>query len=175
MDDGLCYELGVGNIAGPIFPFAGDTATYDYNGAQGDVFEWSVEGGNIFEGQGTTSLTVIWGNDIGSASVSVTESDSTGCFGAVLRPVNLLEPTWIPNLSTFNLTLMPNPASDWVTLDWNHQGTSVLDVEILDAKGARVLQSRTTQRLNVGGLAPGLYMLKATCDLGQTTLPLIVK
>ena len=175
VDNGLCYELGDGNISGPIFPFAGDTATYNYNGAQGDVFEWSVQGGNIFEGQGTTTLTVIWGNDIGSASVSLTESDSTGCTGASLRPVNLLEPTWIPNLPSFNLTVMPNPASDWVTLDWSHQGTSLLDVEILDVKGARVLQTHTTQQLDVGGLAPGLYMLKASGDLGQTILPLIVK
>ena len=64
---------------------------------------------------------------------------------------------------------------DWVTLDWSHQGTSLLDVEILDVKGARVLQTRTTQQLDVGGLAPGLYMLKASGDLGQTILPLIVK
>ena len=69
---------------------------------------------------------------------------------------------------------MPNPASDWVSLDWDHQGTSMLEVEVLDAKGASVLQI-ATNRLDVGGLAPGMYMLKASCDLGQTTLPLIVK
>ena len=175
LDDGLCYELGDGNISGPIFPFAGETSTYNYNGAQGDGFEWSVQGGSILEGQGTTSLTVVWGDDDGAALVTLTESDSTGCEGEVVRPVNLLEPNWVSDLPLFKLTVMPNPASDWVSLDWDHQGTSMLKVEVLDAKGASVLQTVATNRLDVGGLAPGMYMLKASCDLGQTTLPLIVK
>ena len=39
VDDGSCYTLGSGTITGPLFPFAGDTATYTYNGAAGDSFE----------------------------------------------------------------------------------------------------------------------------------------
>ena len=158
---------------GSHFPFAGDTSTYNYNGAQGDGFEWSVQGGGILEGRGDLVDRGL-GDDDGAALVTLTESDPTGCEGEVVRPVNLLEPNWVPDLPLFKLTIMPNPASDWVSLDWDHQRTSMLKVEVLDAKGASVLQTVATNR-RVGGLAPGMYVLKASCDLGQTTLPLIVK
>ena len=41
----------------------------------GTTFTWSVVGGEVTAGQGTTSIEVTWGADAGSGSVTVLESD----------------------------------------------------------------------------------------------------
>ena len=141
VDDGSCYTLGSGTITGPLFPFAGDTATYTYNGATGDSFEWSVTGGEIVEGQGSNVLTVVWGEVSGSGAVFVVESDASGCEGEVVRTVQILEATSVAGLEMLTLSVMPNPARDWILLDWGANGDQQADIVVYDVRGAEVLRA----------------------------------
>ncbi len=59
----------------------------------------------------------------------------------------------------------PVPAADLVHIDWRTDGMLPIQYEVLDT-GGRVLLTATTREqrsaLHVGGLAPGLYLLRAT-------------
>jgi hypothetical protein len=167
--------LGAGNITGPLFPFAGDTATYTYNGAVGDAFEWTVSGGEILEGQGETSVTVVWGEVAGGALVSVVESDALGCEGEVVRTVQILEATFVLEAGLVELTIMPNPARDWVTLQFGELNSGPAEVVLFDARGAQVMRVTTTGQINVSALSSGRYTLQATTALGRATQPLVVE
>ena len=175
VDDASCYYLGAGNITGPLFPFAGDTATYTYNGAVGDAFTWTVTGGEILEGQGETTVTVVWGDVAGGAVVSVIESDASGCEGEVVRTVQILETTFVLEAKLLEMTLMPNPARDWVSLQFAESVLGPVDVVIFDVRGARVMQVTTTGQVDVSALNSGRYTLQATTAQGRVTQPLVVE
>ena len=175
VDDESCYTLGEGSISGPLFPFAGDEATYTYNGAIGDSFTWTVVGGEITEGQGTSQINVTWGSEAGGASVTVLETDTTGCEGEVVRTVQILEVDNVAGLDMVQLELVPNPARGRVLLDWGASDVQQANVVLYDVLGAEVLQATTSAWLGLEGVAPGRYTVVATTAQGRVTLPLMVQ
>ena len=175
VDDESCYTLGEGSISGPLFPFAGDESTYTYNGAIGDSFTWTVVGGEITEGQGTSQINVTWGSEAGGASVTVLETDTTGCEGEVVRTVQILEVDNVDGLDSVQLELVPNPARGRVFLDWGASDVQQANVVLYDVLGAEVLQATTSAWLDLEGIAPGRYTVVATTAQGRVTLPLMVQ
>lgn len=175
VDDASCYYMGTGNITGPLFPFAGDAASYTYNGASGDTFVWSVSGGVLTEGQGTTSVTVVWGEVAGAGALTLTETDATGCEGEVVRTVQILEATNLTEAGLLELKLLPNPASQWVVLQGLEELGSAVDVVILDARGAEVIRTRTAATVDISQLASGRYTVVASHARGRASLPLVVE
>ncbi|MEC8362441.1 MAG: S8 family serine peptidase, partial [Bacteroidota bacterium] len=157
VDDESCYTLGEGSISGPLFPFAGGESTYTYNGAIGDSFIWTVVGGEITEGQGTSQINVIWGSEPGGASVTVLEADSTGCEGEVVRTVQILAVDNVIGLDNVHLELVPNPARGRVFFDWGVSDIQQANVVLYDVLGANVLQATTSAWLDLEGIAPGRY------------------
>ncbi len=74
-----------------------------------------------------------------------------------------------------NFSVYPNPAKDNVTI--NSNSTSLVnDVQVVDFNG-RVVKSikvnATSTQINISDLAAGVYMLKATSDLGSGTAKII--
>ncbi|MEC7477867.1 MAG: S8 family serine peptidase [Bacteroidota bacterium] len=175
VDDESCYTLGEGSISGPLFPFAGGESTYTYNGAIGDSFIWTVVGGEITEGQGTSQINVIWGSEPGGASVTVLEADSTGCEGEVVRTVQILAVDNVIGLDNVHLELVPNPARGRVFFDWGVSDIQQANVVLYDVLGANVLQATTSAWLDLEGIAPGRYTVVATTSQGRVTLPLMVQ
>jgi hypothetical protein len=88
-------------ISGPISVTANSTTTYSVvNGDPTHLYTWNVVGGVIVSGNGTSSITVEWGNypPCGCGEVTVCESTQItpgvpGCTGC----------------ATMNITVMPNP------------------------------------------------------------------
>ena len=175
VDDESCYTLGEGSISGPLFPFAGDDATYTYNGAIGDSFTWTVVGGEITEGQGTLQINVTWGSEVGGASVTVLEADTTGCEGQVVRTVQILEVDNVDGLDNLQLELVPNPARGRVFLDWGASDVQQANVVLYDVLGAEVLQASASAWLDLEGVSPGRYTVVATTAQGRVALPLMVQ
>jgi gliding motility-associated-like protein len=95
-------------------------------------YNWTISGGNIISGQGTAQI-LVWWNDYGLRTISVTETDSiSGCDSTDQLEVfvdSIPGPLLLPD--TFNgcppLTLLLNhntPRSDW-TYQWKFDnGTS---------------------------------------------------
>ena len=109
VDDGSCYEMGVGNISGSVFPFAGDEFVYTYNGVEEHT---DLVGGwrRNHRGQGTSEVTVLWGTEDTFGAVYVFEEDATGCQGEAVRTVQILDVSNVDDLEVVEALLMPNPA-----------------------------------------------------------------
>ena len=175
VDDDSCYFLGSGQIAGPLFPTAGDTVTYAYNGAQGTNFQWEVVGGEVLEGQGTTEVLVVWGSQAGSGALYVTESDDTGCASEVVRTVTILATTDVVEQMQVALSLMPNPARESFRIEFTDQPSGLATVTIFDARGAEVRQSMTEGLVSLSGMSAGRYTVRIATARGISMLPLVIQ
>ena len=175
VDDGSCYEMGVGNISGSVFPFAGDEFVYTYNGVEGSTLTWSVDGGEIIAGQGTSEVTVLWGTEDMFGAVYVLETDDTGCEGEAVRTVQILNVSAVEDLDRVEAMLMPNPAKGQVSLVWDDLQYAGAQVVLYDVLGAEVLTTVTTGVMDIQSLAPGRYTVVASIRDVQVTLPLMVK
>jgi len=175
VDDGSCYEMGVGNVSGSVFPFAGGEFVYTYNGVAGSTLSWSVNGGEIIAGQGTTEVTVLWGTEDMFGAVYVLETDDTGCEGEAVRTVQILNVSAVEDLDRVEAMLMPNPAKGQVSLVWDDLQYAGAQVVLYDVLGAEVLTTVTTGVMDIQSLAPGRYTVVASIRDVQVTLPLIVK
>lgn len=76
------------SISGPVQVCEYQSAFYSSTSTTGNLFTWSVTGGMILSGQGTSTIEVLW-NTAGSGALSVTDSNTTtGCFG-IAGPYNV--------------------------------------------------------------------------------------
>lgn len=82
IDDGIsCTYLPGGQISGGSLAAKLSTQNYSYQGTGGDAFVWTVEGGTILEGQGTSEVKIQWG----MANEGVISVYETGeCYGEVV-------------------------------------------------------------------------------------------
>ena len=67
-------------VAGNTTPGAFSNSTYTCNNNAGSTYTWAVNNGVIVSGQGTNSVTILWGAE-GVGSVSVAETTADGCVG----------------------------------------------------------------------------------------------
>ncbi|MGA2298333.1 MAG: T9SS type A sorting domain-containing protein [FCB group bacterium] len=63
------------------------------------------------------------------------------------------------NPTNGNLTVSPNPSSDFITLNYLNIGTTD-KIQIFSIEGIKVLESNYTDNLDVSSLAPGFYFVK---------------
>ena len=175
VDDESCVYMGEGAISGPLFPDAGDVSMYTYNGAAGTTFTWSVVGGEVTAGQGTTSIEVTWGADAGSGSVTVLESDGAGCEGEVVRTVTILATSNLGEIASVAMSLSPNPAREAFVLTFDQTPAGQVEVVLFDVRGAQVKVVQTQGEVSVQGLAPGRYTAQVRTAQGVQNLPVVVE
>jgi hypothetical protein len=175
VDDESCVYMGEGAISGPLFPDAGDVSTYTYNGAAGTTFTWTVVGGEVTSGQGTTSIEVTWGADAGSGSVTVLESDGSGCEGEVVRTVTILATSNLDEAAFGVISLSPNPAREVFVLTFDQTSTGPVEVVLFDVLGAQVKVVQTQGEVSVQDLAPGRYTVQVRNAQGVQNLPVVVE
>lgn len=173
VDDGSCLFMGAGSIVGPLFPTAGQTASYTYNGATGIDFEWSVTGGTLLSGQGTTVVSVAWGESPGSAAVSVVESDGAGCSGEVIRTVQILAVSATTEIADRTLMLLPNPAKDWVTFHFPGLESQPCQAIVFDALGRESMRTTTAGKIDVRALPAGRYTVVLMLPEGRMSALLV--
>ncbi|MEI7898318.1 MAG: T9SS type A sorting domain-containing protein, partial [bacterium] len=80
-------------IIGPASIEASTTATYSTECFEGHLYTWSVVGGTVSSGQGTCSITVVWGPfpPCGCGQVSVCETnDHTLCMGCTTMNITII-------------------------------------------------------------------------------------
>jgi gliding motility-associated-like protein len=64
---------------------AGSMESYGVQGFQNSVFFWTIDGGDIVNGQGNDTIILRWNFQRGTHNLSVTEQTEFGCFGIPLE------------------------------------------------------------------------------------------
>ncbi len=76
-------------VSGNNLPSAFNTSIYSCTANLGSTYSWSATNGVVVSGQGTNSVSILWGAE-GVGSVSVSETTADGCVGdEVIYDVNV--------------------------------------------------------------------------------------
>jgi hypothetical protein len=178
VNDGSCFYVAQGTIAGAQTATDMTTETYTYDGSALNTYSWAVNGGSIqgeSTGIGLLAVDVLW-SSTGNGLVTVTETDTTGCSGDVAVEVDLLVNT-VSELEMMGLALFPNPVHDVLTLSMQDAVLEMDRLELIDVRGQVVRNWPTVtvrMNLNVQDLAVGIYTLRIGMEDGTVVVAPVV-
>ncbi len=180
VEDGSCFYVGQGTLAGAQTATDMTTETYTYDGNADNTYAWTVDGGSIqgaSSGVGLLTVDVLW-SSTGNGSVMVTETDTTGCSGQVEVEVDLLVNA-VSELEMMGLALFPNPVQDVLTLSMQDAVRATEWLELIDIRGQVVRTWPAVDarmNLNVQDLAVGLYTLRIGMEDGSVaSAPVVIQ
>lgn len=131
-----------------------------------NLYTWSVEGGEIWNGQGSKSVEIEWRSS--SGKIKVIETDENGCTGdTVYLQTEFQSPASIEPSST-SVNIYPNPAENTIYLDRLNLADG--RVEFYSLLGQMVLRLELAKEINLEGLDKGVYYLRILDDSGQLFL-----
>jgi hypothetical protein len=176
IDNGTCEYLELYAIIGSTAPDPLTSADYFYSSTMGSSYVWQASNGAVTAGQGTASVTVVWG-ELGLASISVTEMSADGCEGDMVTEEFNISSTSMTEISAESLSVYPNPASSFLIIksDLLSSGNSV--IKLIDSKGRLVLEDSldNDNRLDVSGVANGVYFLNLINDQTVENLRIVIQ
>ncbi|NOX84566.1 MAG: T9SS type A sorting domain-containing protein [Chlorobi bacterium] len=166
-------DVEVGAIPAPVITGENevcDNSSEDYTTSDNDgsTYTWDVTGGTITDGQGTSTVTVLWG-DPGTGSVTVTEESAQGCTGTSEEfPVVIDNCTGIgENRNNGELLVYPNPAQNILNVEFKAEVSGNVQVIVVNLTGQKLLQKevdatngKQSLRFDISGLQQGLYIIK---------------
>jgi thiol-disulfide isomerase/thioredoxin len=176
VDDESCTYVATFDITGTNIPQAFSTQNYAYTNTAGSTYQWSITGGVIVSGQGSSSIEVVWSSE-GGGSIDVVETNEDGCVGdaasfdVVILPTNVFEQT------QQSINIFPNPASTSVTITVDESLINAI-YQLFDAQGKLVSEgvlTKTTTTLNATAFAAGNYVISIGNDHGVMRQQLIIE
>ena len=131
-------------------------------------FEWTITGGTILSGQGTSSVTVEWSGDITEGVISVVAISDTGCVGVVSSMgvdvvMGVEDFTFSQNLDVF-----PSPTSSKVTVSLDGDLALSNNIcEIYSLSGQKMMEFTLSQsEIDVSGFSNGTYLITVETEQG---------
>jgi len=135
----------------------GETYTWDFGDGSAQQNGFNIQ--HDFAASGTYVVTLIVNSPCG---VSLIQQD------VVVQVVGTSE---VERLSDFNL--FPNPASQWLTLDWSKTGTQPIDIQMFDASGKLVFLTKNpvgqNLKVSLNELYPGLFQILVSFEGGKVS------
>ena len=168
--------LAVSSIPGLPGPITGNTAVcnggvefYSTAGSAGaTAYIWTVPANaQIFGGQNTANLVVLWGPT--SGNVTVKSNNNCGNSGLRSLPVSIVcrQSQIQSKAEEINASVFPNPTSGYATVKFNSYVSEQLEINITDVTG-RIMHSGNLQaaegtnvhELDLSSFAKGVYMIQ---------------
>ena len=155
-DDDLCSYVSQYGIVGNTDPYSATLQEYTYTETPGSTYEWTVQGGSVTDGDGTSILSVVW-TDEGNGSVCVVETTADGCVGQEVCLDVLVRLSSVQELPQGQFEVYPNPARDWLQLQWTGPVLNNARVVLRDAAGRVVLSQQVAEQeaLDVSSFGAG--------------------
>ncbi|HIF15443.1 MAG TPA: hypothetical protein EYQ86_09090, partial [Bacteroidetes bacterium] len=126
------------NLTGADSAFVNDAEQYNID--QGSTFNWTVQGGTILSGSGSSSIIVLW-NNAGADSVFVTVYDSNACLiGDFKMGVDVLMATGIKTFGSKDLNIYPNPFENTAIIEFPNSDNLSYKLSVFDIYGNVVRQ-----------------------------------
>jgi hypothetical protein len=160
-------------ISGNFDPTAMANEQYTVNTWPGASYVWTVNGGSILSGDSTETIIVIW-NNINTGTVSVVQTDSTGCVLSDINVVYVNATDIVENQDSYQM--YPNPANQYTSFVWGNQ--KLRRYEVSDAMGRRILSQSSAAdfyQLDVSEWEAGLYFVRITDGETEKVEKLIVE
>ncbi len=148
---------------------------YEADDNEGSTYTWDVTGGTVTEGQGTSSVTIHWG-DPGTGTITVEEETETGCTGSSAEFVVTIDNcTGIPeNGKETVFEIFPNPAENMLNIKIDSEKVLSGEIMIYNHTGQVVIRKSVDrsglQQVNLSSLSSGLYFIKIKSE-GQASHP----
>ena len=160
-DDDLCLYVTEYEIVGSTDPFSSTLQVYTYTETSGSSYEWTVEGGSVTDGEGTSALNVVWTEE-GNGSICVVETTADGCVGQEVCLEVTVRLSSVQELPQGQFEAYPNPARDWLQVHWTGPVLNNARVVLRDAAGRIVLNRQVSEQesLDVSMLGDGVYVLE---------------
>jgi len=166
-------DVEVGAIPAPVISGESEVCdnkpeNYTTEDNNGSTYTWDITGGSITDGQGTSTVTVLWGEP-GTGSISVTEESASGCTGTSEEfSVTIDNCTGIwEKKNDGELLVYPNPAQNILNVELNTDMNENVMVSIVNLVGQEILKKtgntvsgKQTLHFDISGLQKGLYIIK---------------
>ena len=151
------------------YPKVGLNSLIEVNavGPGAENYNWSVGGGTITSGQGTSDIWIMTSSTcLYDLTIRLTTSNACGSSAQAMKSIPFDCSGGITPLS-----VSPNPASQTITVELtdttstttNHAVNEAFTVQLFDAYNKPVYQTREISRrftINVSGYRPGIYYLR---------------
>jgi hypothetical protein len=148
------------SILGPVNTNRNTTNSYSVPFKAGSTYEWTIVGGNQISGGTSNAITVQWGN-VGAGSVSVKETNSSGCTGDEYAMDVYLWFVGVKNSQHTSWHVYPNPAKDYVYIKRSND-QSLVNLTLTDVTGKVIKNIQlegVEENLFIGDLPAGVYFL----------------
>lgn len=187
-----------GTITGTGTICGNDTAGYSVTPlANATDYTWSISGGNILSGQGTTAIQVAWGSSSGTYAVSVIASNACGGSAASTLTVTVQAPAPVmnaailgdtaicPGIESYSIpnianatsytwtvnggTILNGQGSTGINVEWTGAGLQTVSVVAQNSCGASSAAS-VTVRVHPSPTAPSVALQNDTICEGSSTV-----
>ncbi len=177
------YTITTNNAGAPVAAFTPTTVGFSLtvnfdasaSAGSGNTYSWDFGDGSPAGVGVTTSHTYATGGSY-SVTLTVTNACGTNVITLPLTNVSLGE-----NILSQNLRLFPNPAKNTLHIELDLAGTSDLTIRVMDISGKQVMHTvngrtgeRFASKLDISGLAQGVYMIEVT-DGKYTSVRRLIK
>ncbi len=144
----------IGTITGSTTSLTNTSKTYSVANISGATFNWVVTGGTISNGQGTSSVTILWGA-VGAGSIKVnTDCSDTSSLATTVH-------VGIMAADLLRLNVYPNPTSNLLNIELPQATSGTLTLTDMAGK---TIQHWTMQQSNLSirmaSLPAGVYMVQ---------------
>lgn len=153
--------FGVGNILGASNAVADDQKQYSITSVAGATYQWTVTGGTILSGQGTSSISVKW-EIPGEGLVKVQVGRGNDCDETREKSVVISVSASTEEIKNGVFRIYPNPADQLLIME-RMEGIPPVYYEVFDATGRQVLTGicQVKAFIDVSTLSKGVYLIKA--------------
>ncbi|MEO7176195.1 MAG: reprolysin-like metallopeptidase [Saprospiraceae bacterium] len=153
-------DIQIIELAGPLNPLIGEVSVYTVNAIDSAVYVWTVSGGEIISGQGTSTISVEWPH-LGAGFVEVAMSNPS-CGDTALLVIDVLSATNQPGDEM--LKLYPNPAFSSIYVEWP-LNYGIQQIDILDFTGrlvseTEIIQAQNKALIDLQYLPSGPYLIQ---------------
>jgi hypothetical protein len=160
----------LGAITGSSEASPDGSYSYSINGSEELDILWTVEGGSLVSGQGTSMVEVQWTSG-SMGSISAIGTSPSGCVSNEVSLEVSIEsmPTSIGADGITSSGVYPNPVRDILFV----KGEKIMDISVYDMTGQVIIQIIDRQ-VDLSGLKAGMYLIKLE-DVDGTGLYKILK
>jgi PKD repeat protein len=165
-------ELPEPEISGEAYVLQNSTHNYMSPDHAQASYTWLVTGGTIDAGQGTSEITVSWGNP-GTGYINLTEISATDCEGIAVEMEVFIDPVGVEESFMTEVTLYPNPAGETLNIELFSQKDAKVNIRVMNQMGQLLINDSKNLSsgnnkisLNTSELHSGYYTIKMIAEDG---------